>query len=449
MMKLSNLLKNFDGAALKKYASNTGWLAAEKVLRLVLAMLVGLWVARYLGKERFGQLNYALSFVFLFTSISSLGLTELLAREFLKRPENTMLSTTFYIKLFSGLFFFLLANLTAFFSHSNHADLLLIFVVSFSTPFAAFDVVAYYFQAKVESRVVVLVQLGVLLLTSVLKLLFVYWQMPLVYFAWASMLDWALSNFCLYFIFRVRGLHLHWRNFDWLLCKDLGKTIWPLALNAFAVAFAARIDQLLLKHLLGNAANGVYAAAIQISEKWLFVPMIIGASVFPALVHARQASLERYYKRIQQLSDFFVVLSLSAGVGVSLLAEWAIQVMYGSDYKAAASVLVVHIWCGIFASLNAMNGRWLLTEGLVRFILIRSAVGFLLNAVLNVILIPRLGVLGAAWAAFFSQGVASYLIFVFFKATRPIFWIETKSLLGISMFEQGYKLLKVLFARTK
>ncbi|TAF34923.1 MAG: flippase [Cytophagales bacterium] len=440
-MNFQKLLKNFDRDALKKYLSNTVWLAAEKVLRLVLAMVVGLWVARYLGKERFGQLNYVLSYVFLFTSISALGLTELLAREFLKRPEKQLLSTTFYIKLASGAFFFILANVLALCWKHDSTELLLILIVSLSTPFAAFDVVTYYFQAKVKSKVVVKVQLGVLLATSVLKLLFVYYECSIVYFAVASMLDWALSNFCLYFIFRKLGLSIAWRDIDWQLCKELSLQAWPLALNGVAIAFAARLDQLLLKHLLGDSANGIYSAAIQISEKWLFVPMIIGASVFPALIHARQDAPERYKKRVQQLSDFFVVLGVTAGIGASLLSEQAIDILYGSGYSGAGAVLSIHIWCGVFASLNAVNGRWLLAENLVKFILIRSFVGFFCTLVGHFLLIPNYGVLGAAWSVLAAQSVASYFVFAFFKETRPLFWIETKSLFGISLIQEAWKFL--------
>ena len=64
-----------------KYFKNTSWLFAEKILRMVVGLLVGVWVARYLGPEKFGLLSYALSFVGLFSIVATFGLDEIVVRE--------------------------------------------------------------------------------------------------------------------------------------------------------------------------------------------------------------------------------------------------------------------------------------------------------------------------------------------------------------------------------
>ena len=75
-------LKNHQGFL--KYFKNTSWLFAEKVFRMVVGLLVGIWVARYLGPEQFGILRYSQSFVALFTSIATLGLNAIVVRELVK-----------------------------------------------------------------------------------------------------------------------------------------------------------------------------------------------------------------------------------------------------------------------------------------------------------------------------------------------------------------------------
>ena len=62
-----------------KYFKNTSWLFAEKILRMVVGLFVGVWVARYLGPERYGLFSYAQSFVGLFTAIATLGLNGIVA----------------------------------------------------------------------------------------------------------------------------------------------------------------------------------------------------------------------------------------------------------------------------------------------------------------------------------------------------------------------------------
>lgn len=68
----------------RRYFANTSWLFAEKILRMVVGLFVGVWVARYLGPERFGLLSYAQSFVGLFSAFATLGLDEIVVRELVK-----------------------------------------------------------------------------------------------------------------------------------------------------------------------------------------------------------------------------------------------------------------------------------------------------------------------------------------------------------------------------
>ena len=85
-----------------KYFKNTSWLFGEKILRMIVALFVGVWVARYLGPEKFGLLSYAQSFVALFAVVASLGLDSLVVRELVKDESRaeTLLGTSFFLKIF-------------------------------------------------------------------------------------------------------------------------------------------------------------------------------------------------------------------------------------------------------------------------------------------------------------------------------------------------------------
>ena len=68
-------MRNFlTSQGFRKYFANTSWLLGERVLRMAISLFVGIYVARYLGPERYGLLSYALSFVWLFSSLASFGL---------------------------------------------------------------------------------------------------------------------------------------------------------------------------------------------------------------------------------------------------------------------------------------------------------------------------------------------------------------------------------------
>ncbi|MFA7667936.1 MAG: oligosaccharide flippase family protein, partial [Burkholderiaceae bacterium] len=73
---------------LREYVSNTSWLALERLFRMAVGLVGWLYVARYLGPEDFGLLNYALSFVGLFATVAALGVDQLLLRELVRQPSS-------------------------------------------------------------------------------------------------------------------------------------------------------------------------------------------------------------------------------------------------------------------------------------------------------------------------------------------------------------------------
>jgi hypothetical protein len=98
---LSRLAILKEHAGFMKYFKNTSWLFAEKILRMAVGLFVGIWVARYLGPDKFGLLSYAQSFVGLFSAIATLGLNGIVVREIVKYPEEEdgILGTAFILKM--------------------------------------------------------------------------------------------------------------------------------------------------------------------------------------------------------------------------------------------------------------------------------------------------------------------------------------------------------------
>ena len=93
----------------RRYFANTAWLFAEKILRMVVGLFVGVWVARYLGPAKFGLLSYAQSFVALFGAIATLGLDGIVVRELVKdeSKRDVLLGTSFVLKLIGAFLVFL------------------------------------------------------------------------------------------------------------------------------------------------------------------------------------------------------------------------------------------------------------------------------------------------------------------------------------------------------
>ncbi|RPI65946.1 MAG: flippase, partial [Geobacteraceae bacterium] len=88
-----------------------------------------------------------------------------------------------------------------------------------------------------------------------------------------------------------------------------------------------------------------------------------------------------------------------------------ISLVLGPDFISAAPVLQVHIWALLFVALGIASGQYLLLEGQNSISLQRTAMGAVVNVGLNLLWIPRYGVLGAAWASLIAYGVATFFLF--------------------------------------
>ena len=124
-----------------------------------------------------------------------------------------------------------------------------------------------------------------------------------------------------------------------------------------------KIDQIMLQNMAGVKEAGAYATVASLSEAWNFIPSIIVTSLFPAILNARRDDPVRYKKRIQNLYDLMVYLSVPVAIIITF-ASPLIYKLYKPEYAYAASTLWLHIWSGVFVFLGAASGQYLIAENL-------------------------------------------------------------------------------------
>lgn len=186
----------------------------------------------------------------------------------------------------------------------------------------------------------------------------------------------------------------------------------------------------MLKWMAGSQEVGIFSVAATLSEAWYFIPIAIVTSVFTKLIKLKDSNPEQYQKRLQHLFDLLFMLALVVAVMVSFLAEPLILLMFGKPYVASAPILVVHIWAALFIFMRTAFSRWILIEHVLMFSLLTQGMGALVNVLLNFVLIPKFGGLGAAYATLLSYATASYFALLFYGKTRTIFWMMTKAMLS-------------------
>jgi O-antigen/teichoic acid export membrane protein len=201
--------------------------------------------------------------------------------------------------------------------------------------------------------------------------------------------------------------------------KQLLRAGLPLTLTGTLLLIYMRIDQAMIFNFLGEEAAGDYAAAVRLSEAWYFVPSVVAASVFPAILRARREDRAVYRHRLQALYELMTWLGIGVAVPVTFLADWIVAVVYGADYTHAGPVLALYVWAGVFVFQTIVRAKWIVAENLQRYALVFTALATTVNVVLNAILIPRVGLVGAALATVISCACQSIFVPVLFGPTRP------------------------------
>jgi O-antigen/teichoic acid export membrane protein len=413
-------------------ARNFGWLAADRAARLVLNLGVGVWVARYLGPENLGRLSYVVALVALAGFLPQLGLDAVLKREWLRNPARAAewLASAWLLRGVAGVTAGLMLAFVAWGGWGlAPAEAKLLAVLSGLMLQPGLFLPELWLQTQLNARSAAMVQIGALAVASVARVGLIVNGAGLTAFAWVLVAEMALGALGFFWAARRAGMPRISGAATGATARRLLSEAWPLALASFAVLIYMKIDEVMLRRLAGTEAVGVYAAAARLSEVWYFVPTAIASSVLPALLRAREAGAETYRRREQEYYDLSAALAYGLSVPVALLAPFIVRWAYGPAFAGAAPILAVHIWSSVFVFLGVARGQWLVNEGLQTFYMWTTAAGAVVNVGLNLVLIPRWGGLGAAWATVIAYGISAWLATYLHPAARPTAALLTRALL--------------------
>jgi PST family polysaccharide transporter len=381
-------------------------------------LLVGVWVARYLGPEQFGLLNYATAFVALFGTIATMGLNGIVVRDLVRQPEtaNVTMGSAFLLQLLGALMALGLIIIAINFARpDDNLSKLMVTILGFTLIFKITDVVKYWFESQVQSRYSVWVENGVFLLLAAVKVGLILNGAPLIAFVWAVFIEALLVALGLLFAYAWRGGRLSVLQATYQRSVELLRDSWPLVLSGVAVMIYMRIDQIMLGQMLDNNAVGIYSAAVRITEVWYFIPIVIVSSVFPSLIESKKQSETVYCNRMQRLYGLVFLMALIIAVVMTFMSDWVVQLLFGSDYSESSSPLSLLVWGSVPVFLGVAWGKWLIIEGKQKLALISHIIGALLNIILNIWLIPLFGVVGCAIATLISYFVSAAIAFSLHK----------------------------------
>ena len=427
-----------DRADVIKIAVNIAWLSFDRIVKMIVSLVVIAWMARYLGPEQYGLLNFILAFTGLFMAISVLGLKDIVVRDIVQDTGGAQitLGTSFVLQAIAGLLAYIsMIGAVLLFYPDDRLVLSLAAILGAALTIKFTDTVTYWFEAHVLSKYTVWMQNGAFLIFAVAKVLFIIIGAPLIAFAWAMFLEALLTSIFLLILMNRKGLAFTSLKFDVGRAKALLKDCWPLIISAIAVTLYMRIDQVMLGQMIDNDAVGVYSAAVRISEVLYFIPMAICTTVFPALLMLKKTSEEQYYFKLQKLFDILVIISLCVAIPMTFMATSIVTLIFGEIYAESGPLLALHIWASIFVFLGVAGSQWFIAENKQTSHLKRTILGAVVNIILNLWLIPLYQTQGAAMATIAAQAVGGFLADILERDTRQLFLMKLRALTFVNLIK--------------
>lgn len=414
------LIADWHKDGFRKYFANTGWIFGAKLVTFTLSFITIAVVARYLGPDNYGKLSYAQSFVALFSAFAALGIDQILFRNLIAEPdkEDELLGTALVAKLVVGLVTLVVTIVTAAAMNSDHILTLMIGLIAVTFILQPWGVISHVFNARVLSRYISYTTIVAAFLLPALKLLVVFGGGGIIYFAGIVTFEALFFAVCyLYIYWRVLKRTPHTWQFSKLRLYSLMRDSWPLLFASLAGYIYGRIDQVMIHELLDARSVGFYDVAVRLTELQGFVPGIIIASVFPAIINAKERSQAEYHKRFASLTMLCVGISTVSALTIFLLAPYIITLLYGAEFHESISLVRIYVWSTIGTAAIILMQQYFVAENRSRVFLAISIFGAVSNIALNALLIPALGAAGAAYATLLTFGIIVALFFLLKKGS--------------------------------
>ena len=323
-MILLRRFKSLDGNK-QKILANVFWAMLGKVVNMVGQLFVGILVARYLGPEQYGIMNYVISYVTLFTIISGFGLTNIEIRELSRVPEerDVIMGTCFRLRLLFATLGYLLIVVTIIVFKTDVFTSTMILVYGLVLYTSCFEIIRNYFTSIVKNKYVVKSEIARTIIGACIKIVLLWVKAPLEYFIIATMFDTILvaSGYILSYQKEVGRLS-DWKFYSKKVSFFV-KEAFPLLLSGAAVIIYQRIDQVMIGNMVNKESVGYFATAGRFLEIILFLPQILSQTVTPIIVKTKKNSTHtEYLFKAKQFVSIVVWVSIIMSLFVSFSAYW-------------------------------------------------------------------------------------------------------------------------------
>ena len=395
-----------------KSFSNACWIIGCKLIKAVLTLVTTMITARYLGVSDFGVINYAAGLVAFVVPIMKLGIDSVLVHQIVEKPdaEGEIVGTSIVLNLISA--FLCILGIGAFVCIANRGEeetIIVCVIYSVLLVFQAVEMLQYWFQAKLMSKYSSMAMLFAYIIVAASQILMIVFKVNIYWFALSYSIDYLFISLILLIAYAKKGTQKF--KFSFKRAKELFSISKYYIVSSLLVTVFSQTDRIMLKLMIDSEATGIYSAAATCAGMTSFIFAAIIDSMRPVIFQvAKDEDKTLFHKRMTELYSVIIYFSLIQCVVITLLSPIIIKIMYGEEFAASVNALRIVVWFTTFSYLGSVRNVWMLAENKQKYLWIINLSGALGNVILNLILIPIMGVNGAAVASLCTQIFANVII---------------------------------------
>ncbi|WP_223543421.1 flippase [Pseudomonas sp. GL-B-12] len=420
-------------------AKSLSAVALEKIILLLVALPVNIYIIRMLGPEQYGVLSIYIVLATILFQVSDCGVRNIFISEYSHSNKDILVSTYIAIKFAAALLIsaMLLLYFIAYGAQDTSGYYIVICICLIFTFADIFESIQLSELKQTQAARTRLIS-GIL--SNLFRFLMIYIGLPPYFIIISYGLEYAIKGILIY----STGIRVKNYNIDLPYTLKILKRALPLTLSMVFLQLYHRVDIFIIKDLMDDSSVGIYSAAMKLLDYLVFIVVVLNTVINPILGREKSGSkLNNLYRNY-----YFVVFWGATLICFATLpfSSYIISKLYGPEYSASIQLFNVMLYSLPFIFLGSVSGFWYVNNGLEIYALIRNILGLCLNIALNYTLIPHYGLLGAAWATLISYIVTSLIIDALFAKTRPAFVIKITALIN---FRITYKWTKKNATKTQ
>ncbi|MEK6892290.1 MAG: flippase [Nanoarchaeota archaeon] len=407
-------------STVKSIYRNLLFLSSGEIISKILQFVLMVYAARILDQASFGKFSFALSLSFIAVITADLGINQLLIREIArdKNNANKYFINAFIVKLIFALitwvFIIILLNALNYPKDTRYVVYLIwvftiisTFTDLFYSVFRAFERMFYDSLIKVL-RMIILTPLGLYVLFK---------GYGILVFSFVFIVVEILMVSLAYIIAQKKFIKIK-LDLSFRFMKDIVKTAFPLGMAFFFSSIYFYIDIIMLSKMKGDVEVAIYSVAYNLALAILFIPAVYTNAIYPVMSRYYKTSKENLIYLYKKSFKYLYIIGLPISAGLYVLASRIIVFFYGNQYLSSVIVLQIISWFLFIKFLNFLMAYTLSSVDQQNSRMVGQGLTAVFNVVLNLILIPKMGYIGAAVSTFFTE------IFLFIL----YYWYVSKSL---------------------